>query len=114
MRAATTTAAPAASSAKATSKTFVVAPPVRGRFEPLGVVEVAPGVDVTVVGGVAPGSEVELGGVVELGAVVVGAVVVVLEGVTCSITVIVKVNGSLVDPSGSVTVAEIVNVPAAV
>ena len=105
MRAATTTAAPAASSDKATSKTFVVAPPVRGRFEPLGVVEVAPGVDVTVVGDVAPGSEVELCGVVELGAVelgavVGGAVVVVLEGVTCSITVIVKVNGSLVDPSG--------------
>jgi hypothetical protein len=106
LRAAPTTAAPAASSAKATSTTFVVAPPVRGRFE-LGVVEVAPGVEVTVVGGVAPGSEVELGAIV-------GAVVVVLDGVTCSITVIVIVNGSLVDPSGSVTVAEIVNVPAAV
>ena len=50
---------------------------------------------------------------VVLGAVVVGAVVVVLEGVTCSITVIVKVDGSLVDPSGSVTVADTVNVPAA-
>jgi hypothetical protein len=107
LRAAPTTAAPAASSAKATSTTFVVAPPVRGRFE-FGVVEVAPGVEVTVVGGVAPGSEVGLG------AVVGGAVVVVLEGVTCSITVIVNVSGSLVDPSGSVTVAEIVNVPAAV
>jgi hypothetical protein len=106
LRAATTTDAPAASSAKATSKTFVVAPPVRGRFELPGVVVVAAGVDVAVVGVAAPGSEVELGAVV-------GAVVVVLEGVTCSITVIVKVNGSLVDPSGSVTVADTVNVPAA-